>query len=99
MNNKSFSRLHRSINRVAEIIAQMPLAEYLEELNRADIGGPVTNPALHIKAAAGLENMRVMAGLLLVVKEERVEAREGYSEQVNQSNAIAAQAWLQNLGV
>ena len=97
MNNETFKKHHLAIVRIAEIVTHLQLEEYIEELERADLGGCVTNPDLHADAMDGLARMKQEAESLLYVQKVRLNNREHQSDQVNTDNAAAALAWLHNL--
>lgn len=97
MNPREYLETQVAICRIAEIICQLPLTEFIEAIDKADTLGPVLDPTAWREGHKPLEKVKGLAQSLAAVKALRTKHKEGIPREVTTANDTAAEMMLRIL--
>ena len=97
MNPKTYARTQLAIMRLSEIIALLPLEDFISYIGSAVAECPIKDIQQRAKAIDALTRVKANAESMLPVKTKRREQQPETDELTNQMNETAAEAWLNAL--
>lgn len=97
MTPEVYAKTQTALARIAEILACMPLEEFLEMARRAESVGAVVDPTLYRQASPALEKVIEIADAALVLKQVRLAHRVENPLHVQMMNRTAGEMFLEML--
>lgn len=66
MKKEDYLTVQQQLRALAQIVVDMPLADFINEITRAETIGPIIDPTLYIQASNNLTKLRELAETLLL---------------------------------
>lgn len=75
LSNEEYLLTQQKIILFAQLVQDMPLAEFLDRISTAEAIGPMIDPTLYMKAQRNLDAIKDLAGALMKFKAAAVRLR------------------------
>ncbi len=97
LTNEQYAETQIALSRIAEVICLLPLEQFIESAQRAEVMGALVDPQLFIRSQRAIKRVVELAQAALELKLTRLDHVQGQDQRTIEMNQTAAGVFLEVL--